>query len=127
MHHDIIERVIELAHVHKLKDTQDLLDQTGWCFTAQHGAAVLDLVQKYCPIADKPTPQAAHSSPFTSAPLEMGRKTPASAATNEPNRRTRAAPTCSVCNIQGHRSKWHITSSVHNEVACSLYTRSDSE
>lgn len=101
MHHSLIERVVELAHVRRLDTTDDLLNQTGWCFSSQYGAAVLELVHKYCPHAAS-TPQTPASVPFTTVPLSESREQERSTGSTK---RVRAAPTCSVCNTKGHRSK----------------------
>jgi hypothetical protein len=105
MHHILIDRIVELAHEHKLTSLQDLQKQTGWCFTSQYGSEILDLIKRYLP---KPIPNL--SSPFTTRPLQKDQGAIREPAINAPTdgpvaaKQSRAPPICSACGIKGHRS-----------------------
>ncbi|KAI0691138.1 hypothetical protein BC835DRAFT_1417358 [Cytidiella melzeri] len=104
MHYRIVERIVELAHAQKLNTVQDIQEHANWCWAQQYGTAVLALVQKYCP-----KPVTVPSSPFTTVPLETGRRQqdksiPAHSDSHSTStRRPRAPPVCGACGLIGHR------------------------
>ena len=110
MHFQLIDRIVELAHVFKLNSVKDLIDQTRWDLAEEYGAEVITLV-KEC------VPKPALPSPFTTAPLvpRNDHQTATSSSTRlgsvtTNTSRPRAPPTCSVCGKTGHRSEFFCAS-----------------
>ncbi|KAH7906213.1 P-loop containing nucleoside triphosphate hydrolase protein [Hygrophoropsis aurantiaca] len=114
LHHTLVNRIVSLAHEFKLSNVTDLLNQTQWSFATRHGAAILDLVNRFCP---KPAPL----SPFVSTPLAQARLAirvtlQQNQVDNSPlTKKTRAPSTCSRCGMLGHRMNSKLCP--HNQIA----------
>lgn len=91
MHYRIIERIVELASVDKLKTLKHLQDQTSWAWTTEYGEEVLELVRKH---AAERVVQRDNTAPAAET-VQGAQAAP---------RRVRASPTCSACGEVGHRS-----------------------
>lgn len=109
LHYQLVERIVELAHVHKLKTLEHLYNQTGWCWTSTYGEDVLRIVQKHCSSETAPV----LPSPFTRTPLAVNRadqhspSTSGVVASETTSAHAQHAPrvfTCSSCKATGHRS-----------------------
>ena len=89
MHFSFVDRIVGLAHEHRLKSTKDIIEQVRWNQAGKYASHILDLIRKYCP---EPLPP----SPFVTTPIPLrqgvGDVT-----------RLRAAPRCSRCGEIGHK------------------------
>ena len=92
MHFSFIDRIVGLAHEHRLKSTKDIIDQVRWNQVSKYASHILDLVREHCP--ELPPP-----SPFVHTPMAPRRSL---GEVNDPRRR--AAPRCSRCGEIGHKS-----------------------
>ena len=108
LHFKIIQRIVDLAHAHKLDNIQDLEIQTRWCFAHKYGEDIMCIVRRHFPKQIPP-------SPFVSTPLisrsrenqfppTVSLPHPPSPTTVLAPRKPRAPPTCSVCRVMGHLS-----------------------
>jgi hypothetical protein len=88
----LVERIVGLARMAKLRDFTALCTQISWCYMAQHGEVLLKIVHAHRPLAQVP------STPLSTGPLQ-----PRSVnATPESQKSTR---TCSACAQPGHISE----------------------
>ncbi len=91
MHYRVIERVVELASVDKLKTVKNLQEQTSWAWVPEYGEEVLALIHEH--IAQRG--------------IQHDSTVPADESVQDvppAPRRVRASPTCSACGEVGHRS-----------------------
>ncbi|KAI0826467.1 hypothetical protein BC629DRAFT_83002 [Irpex lacteus] len=92
MHYRVIERIVELASVDKLKTLKNLQDQTSWAWVPEYGDEVLELIRKHRKhVAER------------DAQRENVVSVAESVAVQPAPRRARASPTCSACGEVGHR------------------------
>ena len=108
LHSSILDRILDLAHAHKIQSVLDLKNQTSWCFAEEYGGDIITLVKRHCPPIQPG--QASAPSLFVSTPLRSRPDT-----INSPTHntlppvplKTRAPPQCGECGIVGHRSESH--------------------
>lgn len=103
MSDEIVSRIVECAHAHKLGTLANLRKETHWRndFVDEYGPSILALVQAHHPISAPSVP----SEPSTSLPGEAAPTSgvvPSAPAAN----RKRRPPTCSRCRQVGHNSTW---------------------
>jgi len=106
LHSSILNRILDLAHAHKINSVLDLKNQTSWCFAEEYGRDIIRLIKQHCP-SSQPG-QASMSSLFVSTPLRSRPDTVNSSThhTLLPTLlKTRAPPQCGECGIVGHRSE----------------------
>jgi hypothetical protein len=107
LHMDILLRIVDLAHAHRLCSVDDLKNQTSWCFADEYGGDIISFVSKYFP-ATAHHPRA-DATPFTSMPLHSrvgatNSTVPYTGSTVPTPAKPRAPPRCSDCGVVGHRS-----------------------
>lgn len=59
----LLDRIVSLAHYHKIISLETLRKQVSWVFLDSHGPKILGLIQQFCP-------PLMTSSLFTTAPLQ---------------------------------------------------------
>jgi hypothetical protein len=104
LHTYVMLRVINLAHAHKLHTTDDLKNQTSWCFADEYGDELISLVLKHYPIAPPATQNS--TSLFISTPLHSRATNANDAATTTSSvlssTKSRTQPRCGNCGVLGH-------------------------
>ena len=90
MHFSFIDRIVGLAHEHRLKSPKDIIEQVRWNQAGKYAPLILDLIRRHCP---EPLPP----SPFVTTPMPLRQGTGNDAT------RPRAAPRCSRCGELGHK------------------------
>jgi ATP-dependent DNA helicase RecQ len=98
---DILHRIVECAHEHKIDSTASLSKETRWINATTHGTAIVALITLHCPKpVPKPllasTPLQSRQAPMTPFPL---RNPPVSAS---PSVRMVKARNCSKCGSKEH-------------------------
>ncbi|KAG2114391.1 hypothetical protein DEU56DRAFT_933873 [Suillus clintonianus] len=60
MSNKILNRIVDLAHYHKILSTTSLFEQTSWCYSSEYGQSVLDIILTCIPlpIVQPPAPPA---------------------------------------------------------------------
>ena len=100
----LLDRIVVLAHDHKISTLDSLREQISWGFIDSHGPQIVELVNKHCPLV--------LSSPFTTAPLQPRSTAMAnSSVANSPasGSRPRAKGRCGACGaMDGHNSERFI-------------------
>ena len=99
LHHEVIDKIVGLAHEKKISTVHDLQTHTSWCFTPKYGLDIVDIIRQHCP------PTTMLPSPFTNMPREEVSTSTSNSGPNIATKHSRASPTCSVCGDTGHRSK----------------------
>jgi hypothetical protein len=95
----LLDRIVDLAHHHKILNFNSLHDQISWAFLDSHGSKIVDLVHKFFP------PPLASLSPFTTAPLQPLARTnnsDQSASGSHPPKTATRPIKCGVCGRDGH-------------------------
>ncbi|EGO01419.1 hypothetical protein SERLA73DRAFT_70610 [Serpula lacrymans var. lacrymans S7.3] len=94
---NIVDRIVECAHYHKIKDLSKLKKETKWIQSEKYGAEVIALIQCHAP-----WPVGATASPFASTPLRP------SASTGSISTTTPVLPRknkCGACGLEGHNAR----------------------
>jgi hypothetical protein len=94
MSDDVLSRIADCAHFHKIQTTADLLRETRWHRAAEDGAKVLVLISQHLPIPPPPQPSISFTTPLR-AGIISNNASPTSPSTPK-NRR------CSKCHLLGH-------------------------
>jgi hypothetical protein len=96
----LLDRIVDLAHHHKVLNVNSLRDQISWAFLDSHGSKIVDLVHKFFPLPS--------SSPFTTAPLQPHANTSNQSASGSHPPKTATRPIkCGVCGGDGHNRELH--------------------
>lgn len=93
---DLLDRIVDLAHYHKINTLDDLRQQISWTFTDSHGPKILRLITQHLP--------SIQSSPFVSTPLQWRTR---DALTSAPASPSPVMPAkrqikCGACSAVGH-------------------------
>ncbi|KAG2029679.1 hypothetical protein BDR03DRAFT_1018079 [Suillus americanus] len=50
MSNKILNRIVDLAHYHKILSTASLFEQTSWCYSSEYGQSILDIILTCIPL-----------------------------------------------------------------------------
>jgi hypothetical protein len=93
MPNDILQRIVDCAHHHKIKTTGDLAKETRWSRVEEFGAEVLEIITSH-----SPTPPSS-----VLWPIHTPNQLPSSSNTTKLAKRT-----CSRCNSSDHIGKFAL-------------------
>ncbi|TFK78705.1 hypothetical protein K466DRAFT_63121 [Polyporus arcularius HHB13444] len=109
LHFKIIDRIVDLVHVGKLKTVRDLEIQTRWIYAAKYGVEILRIVELHTPKDPLPpspfvtTPLVARSHENQLAHRPMHPQSPLAGCKPQ-----RALSTCGACGQLGHRRNMRV-------------------
>ncbi|KAF7347029.1 ATP-dependent DNA helicase RecQ [Mycena venus] len=107
MSDDVLDRIADCAHFHKIQTTADLLKETSWHRVVEDGAKVLSLILQHHPIP-LPPPLPLLSIPGTPLRTITAFNNPSPASSSTPKNRK-----CSKCGLFGH---------IASNRKCAMYT-----
>jgi hypothetical protein len=114
----LLDRIVALAHDHKISTLNSLRKQISWGFINSHGPQIVELVNKHCPPV--------LTSPFTMAPLQPHSTATASSsvANSLAGSHLRAKGKCGACGAtDGHNSEPFIVYNLYSSVTDYLQER----
>ncbi|KAF8192846.1 P-loop containing nucleoside triphosphate hydrolase protein [Mycena galopus ATCC 62051] len=60
MSNEVLQRIVDCAHLHKIESTEQLLKETRWAGAVEFGTEIIDLINEHCP---RPAAAAESDSP----------------------------------------------------------------
>ena len=100
----LLDRIVDLAHHHKILHLNSLRDQISWAFMDSHGSMIVDLVHKFFPPPS--------SSLFTTVPLQPRANTSLADQTmsgSHPPKASTRPIKCGACGGDGHNRKLYFS------------------
>ena len=115
----LLDRIVALAHDHKISTLDSLREQISWGFIDSHGPQIVELVNKHCLLV--------LISPFTMAPLQPSSTATANSSvanSSASGSRLRAKGKCGACGAtDGHNSEPFIVYNLYSSVTDYLQER----
>lgn len=118
MTNDVLQRIIDCAHHHKINTSEELRRETGWAKAEQYSTEVLEIIKAHTVTVTVPL-----ASPFSVVPLRpktslsintASTTIPSTSASGEtssshPNLLPKCRNKCGACGLEGHNGLFHLS------------------